>query len=851
MTYPDSWSVLAHPLLASAFLCLGLAGCGNDVQFVSTGSCDSGSQDNDHDGVCTPSCGTLHLACPNGTCKDDSGTAHCVCNAGYVDDGDGNCIPTGSNGCAAPIPLPLAPGSVQGNTAGQGDDSKGSCQPSSSEEVVYRFEVAAPVHLRFHAVGFDTALYVRTTCELATSELACADDGPDGIAATLDANFNPGSYYLFVDGKLGQKGPYSLSIEIICPDGQVFDPGTNQCQPDPCNPNPCLQPHKQQCVVVDPLGYQCQCDPGYVDDPQSPGNCIVDPSATGDTCATALDLPGQGEGTVSGSNMNAQPDYTGSCAGAGPERVYAFTVADTTRAEFLMTGYDTVLYLRSVCEDANSEIACNDDSQQTAAGLVNILSPGTYYLFADSYQQGDAYQLQYSFRTDPCAGDPCPGVPECVAKQDWSGYDCVCPPGTVPYNGDCVDDPCDPNPCAGGGGHRGRCQQHLDTASYSCLCNIGYVDDPGNPGGACLEDANAKDWAFFVYMNGDNNLESFAYDNLAQMEAVGSTANVDIVVLLDSSSQDQGHARKLYVNQGSTTVIEDLGEIDMGDYHTLASFGVWAVQAYPARHQALIGWDHGDGWRAGSTAPALFKGFSNDDHGSGAGISISNGDYAKALQAVVTARGDKLDLVGFDACLMGMWEVASATAPYALTFVGSEEVEPGAGWIYDQFLGPLVANPQATAAELGSWVADSYATSSGGSTMAVDDLTAIAALNGPMSDFANALLANPSWYDKLEQARAASQQFYYSDNVDLIDFVQRVRNSSAAPAAVVTAADALLAELGVVIVHNQHQSGYPGANGLAFYLPARHAGMDSAYLAPGAVWSLATTWDAFLQSFTQ
>jgi hypothetical protein len=788
---------------------LALAACGNDVVYLTGNNCQSGYQDNDHDGSCAPSCDLVRLACPNGYCSEADGAPRCVCNDGYVDDGSGNCLSATPGSCDLPIPLPLEAGSVQGTTAGQDDDSAGSCQSSSSSDVVYHFELAGPVHVRFRALGYDTALYLRTVCAQPSSELACADDGPDGIAATLAADLPAGSYYLFVDGKADAAGPYTLTIELSCPPGEIFDPATSECQ-------------------------------------------VVDPSAQGDTCAAPRALPATGAGVVSGTTTDANPDYEGSCAGTGPERVYAFTLAETARAEFLMTGYDTVLYLRTACEDPGSELACNDDSQQTSAGLASVLAPGSYYLFADSYAEGGSYQLHYGFRLDPCAGDPCPGTPTCVAKSDWSGYECVCPPGTLVYQGSCVDDPCDPNLCAGGNDHRSRCQAELATSDYSCLCNIGYIEDPGNPTGPCIENVNAKDWAFFVFLNGDNNLEPNAYQNLEQMKTVGSTAAVDIVVLLDSSTQDGGNARKLYVTHDGTTLIEDMGEVDMGDWSTLADFGAWAVQAYPARHQALILWDHGDGWRSSPAGPTLFKGFSNDDHGSAAGISISNGDYARALGAITNARGDKLDLVGFDACLMAMWEVASATAPYAYTFVGSEETEPADGWRYDLALAPLVASPQATAVELGVWIADSYHdATAANSTISVLDLNLLPGLNGPITAFADALLAAPSWYDKVELARQASQAFYLPEYVDLWDLTERVRSSTTPSPAVVAAADALLAELGLVIVHNQAQSSYPGAHGLSIYLPARHVALDPAYGGAGALWSQATTWDQFLQSFGQ
>jgi hypothetical protein len=296
-----------------------------------------------------------------------------------------------------------------------------------------------------------------------------------------------------------------------------------------------------------------------------------------------------------------------------------------------------------------------------------------------------------------------------------------------------------------------------------------------------------------------------------------------------------------------------MGEIDMGSWQTLADFGVWAVQSYPARHYALVLWDHGDGWKQAHPASPLVKAFSLDDHGSGDGISISNGDYARALGAITNALGDKLDLVGFDACLMGMWEVAEATAPYAHVLVASEETIPLSGWSYDEFLGSLIATPSITAPALGISIVDTYhAASSENSTLAVSDLDTTPALHQQMSAFADALRADPALYGKIEIARAASQSFaWIDDDRDLRDFAERVSSISGASPALVAASQALITQLDLTILHSQAQSSHPDAHGLSLYLPARGSQMDTAYTNTGAVWSQSTTWDEFLASFVQ
>lgn len=55
----------------------------------------------------------------------------------------------------------------------------------------------------------------------------------------------------------------------------------------------------------------------------------------------------------------------------------------------------------------------------------------------------------------------------------------------------------------------------------------------------------------------------------------------------------------------------------------------------------------------------------------------------------VTGQPLKIDVLGFDACLMSMYEIGSVLAPYANYLLASELLEPGTGWDYSS-LGYLV-----------------------------------------------------------------------------------------------------------------------------------------------------------------
>ncbi|RLB52355.1 MAG: hypothetical protein DRI34_14810, partial [Deltaproteobacteria bacterium] len=294
---------------------------------------------------------------------------------------------------------------------------------------------------------------------------------------------------------------------------------------------------------------------------------------------------------------------------------------------------------------------------------------------------------------------------------------------------------------------------------------------------------------------------------------------------------------------------EDMGEIDMGDWQTLRDFGIWAIQNYPARHHALVMWDHGSGWDRNKPRPLPYKGMSWDDS-SGNHISIAAGEYEQALQGITAALGGKLDIVGHDECLMGMWEVALVSAPYAHYFVASEETEPGDGWAYDGFLPGLVADPLNTSPlDLATSIVDAYyASGSSASTLSAIDLDTFDQLNATMNAFADALRAHPDLNGQINTVRGATQSFYYPEYRDLKHFALGIMGMSGAPADMVSAAQALSDQLDVTIAHNQAQSGYAGAYGMSVYLPQSGSVIDNDYL--NAAWSQVSTWDEFLQGFT-
>jgi hypothetical protein len=348
-------------------------------------------------------------------------------------------------------------------------------------------------------------------------------------------------------------------------------------------------------------------------------------------------------------------------------------------------------------------------------------------------------------------------------------------------------------------------------------------------------------------MSADNDLEDEAWANLAQMMQVGSGPDVDVVVLLDTFT---GPGRVLHVKDGSYVTLAMLGEPDMGDWRTLRDWGVWAVRRVPAQRYALVLWNHGRGWRSfhDHGAPHI-KGFSEDAHGTAGSISIAAGELGRALRGITQAIGGKVDLVGFDACLMGMWEVALAVSPCADVMVASSENIPATGWPYDTILGELAGDPWMNAQAFGGKIVQAYhGAAAANATLSAVDVPAVASLDDRVNALAIALLDNPGWFGEVEAIRQQAQGFGNPHFKDLRDLAGRFAVSPGAPAEVAGAAAALVQGLDAAVVHNAAKSTHAHAHGLSVYAPPRAGPMDCAYRDTNAPWQH-TAWPEFLREF--
>lgn len=252
----------------------------------------------------------------------------------------------------------------------------------------------------------------------------------------------------------------------------------------------------------------------------------------------------------------------------------------------------------------------------------------------------------------------------------------------------------------------------------------------------------AGSWTVLTYSIADTDLEPYMMVDVDEMGQVGSNENLSIVALVDRAADyssdpvlgldDWAGGKLLEINEGSATELEDLGDVNTGDPAVLADFITRGIEEYPADNYALIISDHGASW----------PGVGGDESSDYDSLSLSEIDNALAT-GLDAAGVDKLDLLGFDACLMATYEVASTLAPRADLLLASQELEPGHGWDYTAL---DTASDPVNGATLGSALLAGFAAQAADEgneseiTLSLVDLARMPAVDDALATFSGALI---------------------------------------------------------------------------------------------------------------
>jgi hypothetical protein len=410
-----------------------------------------------------------------------------------------------------------------------------------------------------------------------------------------------------------------------------------------------------------------------------------------------------------------------------------------------------------------------------------------------------------------------------------------------------------------------------------------------------------------VYMAGDNNLDSAGVVDLKEMKKVGSTKEINVVVQFDREGKNMA-TNRYFIQKGGTVAkdkVASLGETNMGDPKVLEDFVKWGVKSYPAKQYLLVLWNHGAGWDdanlyegdvfSGAAPPVSRK---NQVLASGRGVTrslkplpftttraalsrtkralfrtsvekavknraiafddqaqdfLDNIELKRVMTKIKKSLKRPIDILGMDACLMSMTEVAYQMRAVANYSVGSEETEPGEGWPYDRILKALAAKPDMTPEDVSKLIVNQYIASytpNDNVTQSAVRLANLKSLTSAVSSLGKSLsyaLAYPSLRDAIMTVRARVQEYSrpYDDYCDLLNLCDILENSLT-DSKIRTACDAVKESAKDAIA----VSGYKGSavnksHGLSIYFPKRKLSP----LYKTLDFTKASAWDEFLKAY--
>lgn len=317
-----------------------------------------------------------------------------------------------------------------------------------------------------------------------------------------------------------------------------------------------------------------------------------------------------------------------------------------------------------------------------------------------------------------------------------------------------------------------------------------------------------------IYMCGtdlESNYGAATADILEMCEA-DINDSVNVLLYTGGTSQWQNSLISPDTNQiwqvlheDLVCVEEDMGARPMTDPETLSDFVSYCGEHYPANRNVLIMWDHGGG--------ALY-GYGSDEIFGGDSMQINEIDSA------LENAGIEFDFIGFDACLMGTVETAYMAERHADYMVGSEEVEPGSGWFYTDWLNLICDDPSVSTEEIGKVIVDDFVqmcweeNANNECTLSIVDLTKMGNVYNALCAFAaNAKEQLDGNQFKVVSRSVSDAKSFGDDSYDTIDLMHFAQNCD------IEGSEELVEAVDGAVTYAANSGNISNANGMAIYVP--------------------------------
>ncbi len=351
--------------------------------------------------------------------------------------------------------------------------------------------------------------------------------------------------------------------------------------------------------------------------------------------------------------------------------------------------------------------------------------------------------------------------------------------------------------------------------------------------------AESETWTFMIYMGGDGRPDDISEqvdEDMNELLSVDTVGKIEIIVLKDQKEEGDSELFRLSREKEEISLTQIntswTDELDMNDPRTLRDFADWGVNTYQSDNYFLDIWGHGGSWR---------------------GLALEDSGYLTFDQVDWALEGLHFDVMGFDACTMGMIENYYQFKEHASVVIASEKEETLAGWPYNRIMEKAMEHPNLDPVNISKIVVDEFVRWSANYSSVSSSLTAVDTSLLPVSEMQNLTQVlesfTPYFYEQIEDAWCATERYdpypyprdlyHFTENLDQeIDSVRLKRTTEELRQGLKRA----------IIAHKVDNTGSEDpiyhSNGYGIYFPtgspsSRYSDLDFSEL----------SWDEWLETF--
>jgi hypothetical protein len=353
----------------------------------------------------------------------------------------------------------------------------------------------------------------------------------------------------------------------------------------------------------------------------------------------------------------------------------------------------------------------------------------------------------------------------------------------------------------------------------------------------------SKSWKILMYIAADNSLFDHALVSLRQTVEASRIGNSEILVQFDGPDQDSA-ARFRVAGGHKTLEWEAPAGYTANRAKRLEHFLDWAAEEDKKSSGNapvfLVLWGHGagldhvyvyataDSASAANVVRPATPGVKDSLDAGDANIYVKNIELARIFKNFTERIGRKIDVLGLDACLMGLAEIAHEVRESVEIMVSSDEDIPDASFPYREIIGGMQTTPGIDAETLARLIVDKYvaaydpAKDSTRASLSSLKLSACDAFAAEFKNLVRALLAGlveETTMNRIVRAREFSRTQSEPAYIDLFVFLTELTESFGKSSEIYQHAEGALHHLYILHHRAAPKDEMINSHGLGLYFP--------------------------------